>query len=67
MPTMVSVVEDAPVHVLRSDTRIPVEENAINEDETSVPGGSAQTRDYYSDSLEGKAWTGPTRFAGSTS
>ncbi|KAK8651162.1 hypothetical protein V6N13_140775 [Hibiscus sabdariffa] len=42
MPTMVSVVEDdAPVthHVTRSDF----------EDE-SLPGGSAQTRDYYSDS-----------------
>ncbi|XP_061955778.1 protein OCTOPUS-like [Populus nigra] len=56
MPTMVSVVEDAPVNVvLRSDTQIPVEEpprismNSINEDE-AVPGGSAQTRDYYSDS-----------------
>ncbi|OAY43666.1 protein OCTOPUS [Manihot esculenta] len=56
MPTMVSVVEDAPVNVvLRSDTQIPVEEpqsmpmNSIHEDET-VPGGSAQTRDYYSDS-----------------
>ncbi|EOY07292.1 Protein OCTOPUS-like - like 2 [Theobroma cacao] len=54
MPTMVSVVEDAPVHhVMRSDTQIPVEDppamNSINEDE-SVPGGSAQTRDYYSDS-----------------
>jgi hypothetical protein len=35
---------------LRSDTQIPVEENVINEDETSVPGGSAQMRDYYSDS-----------------
>ncbi|KAF2306355.1 hypothetical protein GH714_017001 [Hevea brasiliensis] len=53
---MVSVVEDAPVNVvLRSDTQIPVEEpqpitmNSIHEDET-VPGGSAQTRDYYSDS-----------------
>ncbi|KAM6550726.1 hypothetical protein CsatB_000534 [Cannabis sativa] len=51
MPTMVSVVEDPlppPVHVIRSDNQIPVEE-PINEDE-SVPGGSAQTRDYYSDS-----------------
>lgn len=51
MPSMLSVVEDAPapVHVLRSDTQIPVEEpmNCINEEET-VPGGSAQTRDYYS-------------------
>lgn len=48
---MLSVVEDAPVHVLRSDTQIPVEEpmNAINEGET-VPGGSTQTREYYSDS-----------------
>ncbi|GLT92666.1 hypothetical protein SLE2022_104930 [Rubroshorea leprosula] len=51
MPTMLSVVEDAPVQVSRSDTQIPVEEpmNSINEEET-VPGGSAQTRDYYSDS-----------------
>ncbi|KAJ9185330.1 hypothetical protein P3X46_004976 [Hevea brasiliensis] len=56
MPTMVSVVEDAPVNVvLRSDTQIPVEEpqpipmNSIHEDGI-VPGGSAQTRDYYSDS-----------------
>ncbi|GKV10124.1 hypothetical protein SLEP1_g21534 [Rubroshorea leprosula] len=51
MPTMLSVVEDAPVHVMRSDTQIPVEEpmNSINEEET-VPGGSTQTRDYYSDS-----------------
>ncbi|XP_022746582.1 UPF0503 protein At3g09070, chloroplastic-like [Durio zibethinus] len=54
MPTMVSVVEDAPVHhVTRSDTQIPVEDppamNSIDEDE-SLPGGSAQTRDYYSDS-----------------
>lgn len=49
---MVSVVEDAPVHVLRSDNQIPVEEprnSSVNEDE-STPGGSAQTRDYYSDS-----------------
>ncbi|KAL5550115.1 hypothetical protein UlMin_000291 [Ulmus minor] len=48
MPTMLSVVEDAPIHVLRSDTQIPVEE-PVNGEET-VPGGSAQTRDYYSDS-----------------
>ncbi|KAJ6362906.1 hypothetical protein OIU78_003153 [Salix suchowensis] len=59
MPTMVSVVEDAPVNVVsRSDTQIPVEEpprmsmNSINEDDEdeTVPGGSVQTRDYYSDS-----------------
>ncbi|MFQ6659335.1 hypothetical protein Gotur_028266 [Gossypium turneri] len=64
MPTMLSVVEDdAPVqHVMRSDTQIPVEDpppppaaaaaaamNSINEDQ-SLPGGTAQTRDYYSDS-----------------
>ncbi|KAI4353233.1 hypothetical protein L6164_002198 [Bauhinia variegata] len=52
MPTMLSVVEDAPVQVLRSDTQIPVEEpmNAINEGDETVPGGSTQTREYYSDS-----------------
>nr|GMC69286.1 UPF0503 protein At3g09070, chloroplastic-like [Ipomoea batatas] len=54
MAPMVSVVEDAPVvHVSRTDTQIPVEEpvmmNCINGDDT-VPGGSAQTREYYSDS-----------------
>ncbi|XP_031093428.1 protein OCTOPUS-like [Ipomoea triloba] len=55
MAPMVSVVEDAPVvHVTRTDTQIPVEEppvmmNFSNEDET-VPGGSAQTREYYLDS-----------------
>ncbi|KAK8482557.1 hypothetical protein V6N11_028431 [Hibiscus sabdariffa] len=54
MPTMVSVVEDYPVHhVSRPDTQIPIEDlpamNSIIEDE-SLPGGSAQTRDYYSDS-----------------
>ena len=48
MPPMVSVLEDPPVPVLRSDNQIPVEE-PINEDE-ALPGGSAQTRDYYSDS-----------------
>ncbi|KAJ4823365.1 hypothetical protein Tsubulata_027312, partial [Turnera subulata] len=57
MPTMLSVVEDAPVNVvMRSDAHIPVEEpprasmSSINEEESNVPGGSAQTRDYYSDS-----------------
>lgn len=52
LPPMVSVVEDAPVPVQRSDNQIPVEEprnSSVNEDE-SIPGGSAQTRDYYSDS-----------------
>ncbi|CAB4284667.1 unnamed protein product [Prunus armeniaca] len=52
MPTMVSVVEDAPVvHVSRCDAQIPVEEPPMNSiEEETVPGGSAQTRDYYSDS-----------------
>ncbi|CAA3027963.1 UPF0503 protein At3g09070, chloroplastic-like [Olea europaea var. sylvestris] len=55
MPPMVSVMEDAPaVHVSRSDMQMPVEEptmmtvNSVNKDE-GVPGGSAQTREYYSD------------------
>lgn len=52
MPTMLSVVEDAPVPVLRSDSQIPVEEPRISTttEEESLPGGSVQTRDYYSDS-----------------
>ncbi|CAM8925800.1 unnamed protein product [Rhodiola kirilowii] len=55
-PPMVAVAEDPPP-VARIDAHIPVEEaplpplqvNVINGDE-SVPGGSAQTRDYYLDS-----------------
>ncbi|KAM7259459.1 hypothetical protein ACFE04_015200 [Oxalis oulophora] len=61
MPTMLSVVEDGPAiglnHVLRSDAQIPVEEPArlsitksIDESDGVVPGGSVQTRDYYTDS-----------------
>nr|DAD28411.1 TPA_asm: hypothetical protein HUJ06_029879 [Nelumbo nucifera] len=51
LPPMLSVVEDVPAPVRRFDNQIPVEEpmNSINEDETN-PGGSAQTREYYSDS-----------------
>ncbi|KAF3637290.1 putative mitogen-activated protein kinase-binding protein 1-like [Capsicum annuum] len=55
MPPMVSVIEDAPVvHIPRFDHQIPVEEprlsmTSINEDE-GVPGGSIQTKEYYSDS-----------------
>ncbi|MCD9560263.1 hypothetical protein HAX54_018785 [Datura stramonium] len=55
MPPMVSVIEDAPVvHIPRSDNQIPVEEprlsmTSINEDE-GVPGGTVQTKEYYSDS-----------------
>ncbi|KAB2087491.1 hypothetical protein ES319_A04G108200v1 [Gossypium barbadense] len=60
MPTMVSVAEDAPVHhVMRSDTQIPVEDptamNSVTEEDESLPGGSAQTRDYYSDSRRRKS------------
>ncbi|KAF5737222.1 hypothetical protein HS088_TW13G00101 [Tripterygium wilfordii] len=52
MPTMLSVVEDAPVHVSRSDTQIPVEEHKSSTDEDgTLPGGSMQTREYYSDSF----------------
>ncbi|KAK4377631.1 hypothetical protein RND71_003927 [Anisodus tanguticus] len=50
---MVSVIEDAPVvaHVQRADDQIPVEESPVSGEETTdMPGGSAQTRDYYLDS-----------------
>ncbi|KAE9600846.1 hypothetical protein Lal_00011353 [Lupinus albus] len=46
MHTMLSLVEDAPMHVLRTDSQIPVEE-PTNFDDDNVPGGSAQTREYY--------------------
>ena len=54
VPPMVSVVEDPPVLVSRKDAQIPVEEPrrssvSIN-GEDCVPGGAAQTKDYYSDS-----------------
>ncbi|XP_043702310.1 protein OCTOPUS-like [Telopea speciosissima] len=53
LPPMLSVVEDVPAPVRRADNLIPVEEqprySTANEDDTT-PGGSAQTRDYYSDS-----------------
>ncbi|CAL9099511.1 unnamed protein product [Musa textilis] len=47
LPPILSVVEDAPAPapaVPRSDYLIPVEED------TAIPGGSVQTRDYYLDS-----------------
>ncbi|KAK4345664.1 hypothetical protein RND71_035840 [Anisodus tanguticus] len=52
VPPMVSVIEDAPVvaHVQRADDQIPVEESPVSGEETDIPGGSAQTRDYYLDS-----------------
>lgn len=44
-PPMLSVVEDAPSPMVRrADGEIPVEEDL------ALPGGSAQTKDYYSDS-----------------
>ncbi|CAN8270018.1 unnamed protein product [Cochlearia groenlandica] len=65
-PSMLSKVEDAPPpppsnhrHVTRSDMNIPVEEpappsmvNVTNSvsDPVIIPGGSTQTRDYYTDS-----------------
>ncbi|KAL7248486.1 hypothetical protein ACSBR2_003255 [Camellia fascicularis] len=52
IPPMLSVVEDSPVGLIsRSDNQIPIEEpmNCINENEP-IPGGSVQTREYYSDS-----------------
>ncbi|KAK8540109.1 hypothetical protein V6N13_048801 [Hibiscus sabdariffa] len=50
--------EDAPVHrYIRSDTQIHVEDplvmDSINDE--SLPGGSAQTRVYYSNSRRGKS------------
>ncbi|KAI3947206.1 hypothetical protein MKX01_019859 [Papaver californicum] len=45
---MVSVVEDVPIPVVkRSDNQIPVEETSTFD---TTPGGTAQTRDYYSSS-----------------
>ncbi|XP_045793440.1 protein OCTOPUS [Trifolium pratense] len=54
LPTMLSVVEDAPVHVLRTDSLIPVEEppllNENGEENVNFPGNQTQTKEYYSDS-----------------
>ncbi|XP_057808074.1 protein OCTOPUS-like [Salvia miltiorrhiza] len=47
MAPMVSVMEDAPAAVSRTDMQIPVEEPASDE---GVPGGTLQTREYYLDS-----------------
>ncbi|KAJ0984077.1 hypothetical protein J5N97_002433 [Dioscorea zingiberensis] len=44
-PPMLSVMEDRPTAVVqRADGQIPVEEDSF------IPGGTAQTRDYYLDS-----------------
>lgn len=51
VPPMVSVIEDAPVlQVQRADDQIPVEDSRVSVEEIDMPGGSAQTRDYYLDS-----------------
>ncbi|KAI4331703.1 hypothetical protein MLD38_029860 [Melastoma candidum] len=56
MPTIASVVEDSPppARVPRTDMQIPVEMpaamNSVFEEDETIPGGSAQTRDYYLDS-----------------
>ncbi|KAM7270807.1 hypothetical protein ACFE04_030021 [Oxalis oulophora] len=62
MPTMLSVVEGSPApehnHVARSDSQIPVEQpmmNCDNEVDESVPGGTVQTREYYSESRRRKS------------
>ncbi|XP_051114213.1 protein OCTOPUS-like [Andrographis paniculata] len=52
MAPMVSVMEDAPAaQVSRPDMQIPVEEPLLNcaNEVDGEPGGTAQTRDYYSD------------------
>ncbi|KAK7395148.1 hypothetical protein VNO78_15692 [Psophocarpus tetragonolobus] len=59
-PRMPTMIEDAPapVQVLRTDSLIPVEEPEYEDTLTlnlsntnpNLPGGSAQTREYYSDS-----------------
>lgn len=49
LPPILSVVEASPaaVHVTRTDMKIPVMEEGEGE---NVPGGSVQTREYYSSS-----------------
>ncbi|CAN6350837.1 unnamed protein product [Urochloa humidicola] len=55
LPTILSALEDSPAgFVERSDGHIPVEEDSQPEPDAdadaNIPGGSAQTRDYYMDS-----------------
>jgi hypothetical protein len=54
LPPILSALEDSPAGIVeRSDGCIPVDEDSQPEPEFSdanVPGGSAQTRDYYMDS-----------------
>ncbi|WVZ98789.1 hypothetical protein U9M48_044174 [Paspalum notatum var. saurae] len=52
LPPILSAMEDSPAGVLeRSDGQIPVEDDSQPEPDpdANVPGGSAQTRDYYMD------------------
>ncbi|KQK05979.1 UPF0503 protein At3g09070, chloroplastic [Brachypodium distachyon] len=51
LPPILSALEDSPAGIVeRSDGQIPVEDDSQPEPDGDVPGGSAQTRDYYMDS-----------------
>ncbi|KAF8672094.1 hypothetical protein HU200_049779 [Digitaria exilis] len=53
LPPILSALEDSPAGIFeRSDGQIPVEDDSQPEPDAdaNVPGGSAQTRDYYMDS-----------------
>ncbi|KAL6841580.1 hypothetical protein ACP4OV_028723 [Aristida adscensionis] len=53
LPPILSALEDSPAGVVeRSDGQIPVEDDSQPEPDpgADVPGGTAQTRDYYMDS-----------------
>lgn len=52
LPPILSALEDSPAGVVeRSDGQIPVEDDSQPEPDpdANIPGGSAQTRDYYMD------------------
>ncbi|CAN6346637.1 unnamed protein product [Urochloa humidicola] len=50
LPPILSALEDSPAgFVERSDGQIPVEDDSQPEPDADIPGGSAQTRDYYMD------------------
>jgi hypothetical protein len=52
LPPILSAMEDSPAGIVeRSDGQIPVEDDSQPEPDpdANVPGGSAQTRDYYMD------------------
>ncbi|KAL6620334.1 hypothetical protein ACP70R_035473 [Stipagrostis hirtigluma subsp. patula] len=53
LPPILSALEDSPAGIVeRSDGQIPVEDDSQPEPDpdANVPGGTAQTRDYYMDS-----------------